>query len=353
MFRKFAIKCIAIGVIIGLPLLFRYYVDTFNVFHWQNIRFTSAEPNKNFVKTQYIIHTPDKFNAFVFGSSRVGYIPPNRLPRILNNDTPLHWYNMTCSEGIPAEHLLTIRTFLENHVHIDMILLGFDNISMYASEELHKALLLRIPHQVYEKNQGGVYKLYLLDSPDISVIKEVIQYNSKTHEKDSKIFYDYGTFPKNNDFSLTESPQIERYMSFHQSPYTQKDAHKDIIAISNLCAENKIPLVLFTNPIYETTYRDAVGDGYFDFLRAVAQECEFYNFSSLNNYSTNPHYYFEGSHYRPALGLLVEKILFGTDEERTEIRREVGDELWGEKVNAENVDFIISELKNQLTESDS
>ena len=32
-----------------------YHYDTFNVFHWQNIRFTGAETNKNFVKTKYII----------------------------------------------------------------------------------------------------------------------------------------------------------------------------------------------------------------------------------------------------------------------------------------------------------
>lgn len=48
------------------------------------------------------------------------------------------------------------------------------------------------------------------------------------------------------------------------------------------------------------------------------------------------------------LGLLVEKVLFGTDEKREGIRREAGDALWGAKVNAENVEEVIAHLQGQL-----
>ncbi|MDE5775819.1 MAG: hypothetical protein K2H67_02950, partial [Treponemataceae bacterium] len=77
--KKFLLKLAIIAfpfltLALTLSLLNMHY-DTFNVFHWKNIRFTSAEPNKNFVKTQYIIHNPKKFNAFIFGSSRVANIP--------------------------------------------------------------------------------------------------------------------------------------------------------------------------------------------------------------------------------------------------------------------------------------
>ena len=130
--------------------------------------------------------------------------------------------------------------------------------------------------------------------------------------------------------------------------YTQKNVQDDIATITEFCREHDIKLILFTNPIYETTYKDAVDCGYFDFLRKVSEKCEFYNFSSLNNFTTDPRYYFESSHYRPALGLLVEKMLFGTEEEREQIRAEAGDELWGVKVNAGNVDVVISELQKQI-----
>ena len=346
--RRFFLKCACILIFIGLFIATAFYFDTFNVFHWKNLRFTAAEPNKNYVKTQNIIHNPQKFNAFVFGSSRVGNIPPDNLPAAADG-TQLRWYNMTYSEGIPAEHLLSMQTFWEHGVDIKMILLGFDNIPMYASVKQHKNQLLRIPSQVYEENETQFLRPYLQKFPALSIIKESLGYKSSEHAEDTALFYNYGVAKGNLDFSLGENPDISRFVSNHPKlGYTQKNAQNDIAAIAAFCKEHGIKLVLFTNPIYETTYRDAVEDGYLDFLRKVSEQCEFYNFSSLNNFTQDPRYYFESSHYRPALGLLVEKMLFGTDEERGQIRRDAGDELWGIKVNAENTEFVLSELQKQI-----
>ena len=344
--KKFLLKLVIIILPFLTMALLRMHYDTFNVFHWRNIRFTSAEPNKNFIKTQYIIHNPQKFNAFIFGSSRVGNIPPDALPKE-SDGVSLRWYNMTHSMGIPAEHLMTIRTFLANGVDIDMILLGFDNNAMFESVGQHERQLLRMPFQVYEANVFRFYVPYLKNITARSIIKEVSRYNAAEKETETERFYDWGGSA--SDFSLTENPQMERYVSAHGgAQFSQTKACEDIAAVAELCRENGIALVLFTSPLYETTYRDAEENGYFDFLRSVAGVAEFYNFSSLNSYTTNPQYYFESSHYRPVLGLLVEQVLFGTDEERESIRREAGDALWGTKVNAGNVEEIIVYLQEQI-----
>lgn len=346
--KKFYAKCAFLALILLMTVLFTYHIDTFNVFHWDNLRFTTAEPNKNFVKTQYILHNPSTFNAFIFGSSRVGNIPPDGLPDFLPDGTPLRWYNMTYSEGIPTEHLLTLKTFLENGVRPTMILLGFDNIPMYASIPQHKQQMLRTPYQVYEENKWDFYRAYLMRLPHFPVIREVLLYDADSHSDDRNAFYRFGTFSRNLDFSLATDFQPERFVSSHGSGFTEKSAYKDIEAIASLCRENGIKLIVFTNPIYESTYRASVADGYFDFLKSVASVCEFYNFSTLNNFTTAPRYYFESSHYRPALGLIIEKMLFGTDEERAEIQQNAGDELWGVRVNAENVEFVISKLQRLI-----
>lgn len=346
--KKFLLKSAIIAftfltLALTLTLLNMHY-DTFNVFHWKNIRFTSAEPNKNFVKTQYIIHNPKKFNAFIFGSSRVRNIPLDALPMEADGK-PLRWYNMTHSEGIPAEHLATIQTFLANGIDIDMILLGFDNITMYTSVDQHKKQLLRMPFQVYEESPMRFYVPYLKNITASSIIKEVEHYNAAEMKAETERFYEWGGCE--NDFSLTENPQMERYDIGHLG-YSQKDAHKDIEEIETLCSKHNIKLVLFTSPMYQTLYRNSVEDGYFDFLRAVAQKCEFYNFSALNNYTVNPQYYYEWSHYRPALGLLVNTILFGTDEDRERIRLDASDKLWGVRVNANNVEEVVDYLQKQI-----
>ncbi len=323
-----------------------FHYDTFNVFHWKDIRFTDAEPNKNFIKTRYILEVPQKFNAFVFGSSRIGYIPPDGLPKVLDG-TDLHWYNMTCSEGIPVEHYMTLQTFLNNGVHVEMVVVGFDNISMYTSLDKHKHQLLRRPYQVYEDSKWTFFKPYLKFVGAESIMAQVDSYTPEEHAEKKQFFYDFGTDPLVADFGLTEDPQMDRYEAGFTG-FPQKDSYKDLEKIVHLCRENGIKLVLFTSPLYQSIYRNSVADGYLSFLKDVAQECEFYNFSTLNNFSQNPKYYFEANHYRPALGIRIEKVMFGTDAEREEVRRESGDDLFGAKVGAENVDYVIGRLLEQF-----
>ena len=318
------------------------------MFHWSNIRFTSAEPNKNFVKTQYIIHNPKKFNAFIFGSSRVGHLPKDALPESINN-FDLKWYNMTSSVGTPNDHLMTLQTFLKANVTVKAVVIGFDEISMYRSAEVQKYDLLRMPFQLY-KNKFEFYVPYLKMKTDESIKKQIDEYIAKNHVYEKDVFYTYGwSGGKTADYSLTENPVMERYNA-NSVVYYQKDSYKDLEAIINLCKKNSIKLIFFTNPLYQNLYKASVNAGYFDFLRKVAQNCEFYNFSSLNKYTKNPAYYFEWSHYRPALGLLIEKMIFGTEEERAQIRKDAGDELWGIKVNAENIDFVIQKLQEQISD---
>lgn len=339
---RLAFICIPFFLLLFVP----FYLDTFNVFHWRSRRFTTATPNENFIKTKYILRNPKKFNAFIFGSSRAGNLPADALPKDLNGKT-LYWYNMTYSLGIPSEHYLSLKTFLENGVGIDFVIVEFDELSMYVSIEQHKNDLLRIPYQVYEESPQKFFSPYLQiqNVMDMSILKQVIAYKKNSHTDDTKLFYGYGGWK--GDFSLTASPNLEGYEA-RPIYYTQKEAHKDIEDIVKLCDENKIKLVLLTSPTYQTTYRKSIDAGYFDFLKKVAKQCEFYNFSALNNFTRNPQYYYESSHFRPALGLLVEKILFGTEEERSRIRQDANDEAWGINVNAENIDSIILNLKKQI-----
>ena len=73
--RKFLIK-ISIFLFYSFLLVvaFPYVVDPFNVFHADNIRPSIIEPNKKYIKMKYILKNPNKFNAYMFGSSRVGAI---------------------------------------------------------------------------------------------------------------------------------------------------------------------------------------------------------------------------------------------------------------------------------------
>ena len=353
--KKYLIKSCILGLFIIAFICCEYRVwnypqaleyDTFNIFHWKNMRFTTAVANKNYIKTKYVLKNPKKYNAFILGSSRIGALPQKALPSELNGEA-LHWYNMTYVSGTPRENFLTLKTFLENNVDVKMVMVGFDEIMLFTSYEQHTKELLCFPYQEYEASKIRFFRPYLMAQVEPSIKEEVKVYDALAHESETELFYSYGG--TDEDFSLTENPDLPRYEVPYKTENLFPDSYKDLEEMVEFCAKKGITLVLFANPMFQILYRESVyGADYLNLLRNVAQKCEFYNFSALNRITTDPQYFFEYSHYRPVVGLMMEQLIFGTEEEKARIRREAGDELWGMKVNAENVDLVIQHLQEQL-----
>ena len=78
--KRFLIKLLPFVIwIFLLMVVVPVTIDPYNVFHVENIRDNGIEPNKNFLKTEYVIRHPDRFDAFLFGSSRVSSIHSDRI----------------------------------------------------------------------------------------------------------------------------------------------------------------------------------------------------------------------------------------------------------------------------------
>lgn len=349
--KKFCLKIAILLFFISIRFFYTAYIDTYNVFHPYNVRFTEAEPNKNFIKTKYVVENKDKFNAFVLGSSRVSYIPIDFLPKFFDGE-PLNWYNMTYSEGIPEENFLTLKTFVEKGVDVKMILMAFDSIAMYANYTDHQHQFLRMSYQEYEKNPLKYYAQYLIPIPDFSIATQIVRYSKKENIERSKWFYEYGTNIQDFEVNLEEKTDLSRYETI-SFDYSETESWKCLQAIKNYCDEKNIELVLVTNPMYITNYKISVEKGYFDFLEKVAGCCEFYNFSCLSKYTTIPNYFHEFSHYKSFVGLEMTKILFGTEAEKKDAKQRAvlnSDDsyLFGMKVTRENYKIVKQRLIRQL-----
>ena len=62
--KKFLWKiCPFILFILVLEIAIPMAVDPYNVFHWRQIRDNGVEPNSNYIKMEYILHNPDKFDS--------------------------------------------------------------------------------------------------------------------------------------------------------------------------------------------------------------------------------------------------------------------------------------------------
>ena len=120
------------------------------------------------------------------------------------------------------------------------------------------------------------------------------------------------------------------------------DTISDIKKIVEICKENDIELIIFTNPMHYITYMASVEENYFEFLEGVAKITDFYNFSSLNDVTLDNNNYFETSHYKAEVGDMIINVICNGQKYNG-----LYEQGFGVKVTSENVNEFINMLKKQ------
>lgn len=323
-----------------LQASFSIMLDPFNVFHVMNIRDNGVEPNKNYIKMKYILANPEKFNAFLFGSSRVGTIHTDKIK--------LHGqrvYNMTYSVGLPSEHLDNMKTFLANNIIPSAIYIGVDNISYTNRKESHLNDFLRCPYEYLHNDFIHFCSLYVFSSAAAESVDTIIKHSSSENFADR--FYQYGWW---SDYDRTTNFDWSkvRYIPSSNNNIDKKLMHENlsyIKEIAKLCTEHNIKLVIFTNPMHCITYMKALEKNYLEFLEELAYITEFYNFSGLNDITLDNNNYFETSHYKPETGDLIINIMCN---EISYPKLEA--QGFGVKVTRDNIHELINMLRTQAEE---
>jgi hypothetical protein len=315
----FLVFCLAVAFIPS------YIIDPYNVFHWKKIRNNGVEPNKNYIKTKYIIENPNDYDGFMFGSSRVGAIHVEKI-------TSLKIYNMTYSAGVPQEHYKTLETFIDNGVNMDIVYMGVDSFSYTENPEKHYAQGLRSPYQ-YLENIGNFLNIYINPAMVVQSLPTIMK-NKDTAE--AEIFYTYGwwcDYDRSTTVDWSEvTPSIGKYYRFEETL-------QDIQNIKDLCDANGIKLVVFTNPMYKITYEASVEVDYLEFLRRLADITDYYNFSGINDITVNTDNYIDASHYNAYVGdVLIDTIVNGKTDEK------LYKQGFGWYVTADNIDDLLGIL---------
>ncbi len=303
--RKFIYK-ILIFSSLSIPffiilIIYNVWLDPFGVIRG-DMQTQKTEPNQHYLKIKYCIDNPKKYNAFLFGSSRVGKIDVSKITDGNN------WYNFTYSECVPYETLQDIRLLLHHNVNIKKIIIGLDEISYLVSHKLHKDQSLRKSYV----NIINPYLYYLLLRPSLSMYENIL--NADTSRFYSKgaysVIYSDGSFkPNKKDTFIETHPLIHIRDTVFNNPYWReyyseriKQAIYEIAEIKQLSTRNNIKLIFFINPIYEKTYLKAIDNHFFLFLEQLSIITKHYDFSGINEITTNKLNYYENSHYRPIVG---------------------------------------------------
>lgn len=335
--RKFLTK-VSVFVIYAflLQVVFPYVVDPFNVFHASAIRATGVEPNQNYIKMTYILDNPEKFDGFLFGSSRVGAI---HTEKIMGKKI----YNMTYSVGLPSEHLANLKTFLRNGIHPSIIYIGIDNLCTSGQPQAHITEPLRCPYEYLITDKVYFYSLYL--NP-YETLCSLWYYFTKPNSLNVDAFYQYGWWCEYGRKPTInwETDEIKPYVGKTFNDKVLPNALNAVKEITDICRKNNIEFILFTNPLHHVTYRATVKENnYLYFLEELAKITDFYNFSGLNDVTLNNDNYLETSHYKAEVGDMIINVI--CNDKKYDGLYEQG---FGMKVTNENADEFTRMLRGQL-----
>ncbi len=337
--KKFLLKvCIFAMILAVIFVPFAVIVDPFNIFHASNPVVNGVEPNKNYVKMHNVLTHPDRYDSFLFGSSRVGFMDVEKMDDGV-------YYDMMYSEGLPAEHLDNLRVMIERGIIPKNVTVGLDDITYFVDPALHVNQLYRLPFPwdgtLSEKI--GFYLRYF-DLITLSQSLEVLKEHKQNDPDAMKRLITTGTE------NLHIVPQFnyegaDAWWSDYY--YPREEVLNEIRELKELCEEYDINLRVFTNPLNAITYTKDIDNGYLVFLEELAEVTDYWNFSGYNNVTLNYDNYYETSHYCPAVGdMIIDTIYHGkTDPELLE-------QGFGVYVTKENVGELIELLKGQAINYD-
>jgi hypothetical protein len=339
---------LALGILlgtVGLVGLLNYIVDPYGLLR-KDFTYQFIEPDKNFIKIRFIAQNPDRYDSFVFGSSRVNSIDVRKIQGY-------KCYNVHYSGGLPRDHLDNIRFLLKKGVRIKLILIGLDDFSFREDPDARLHQPLRYPYPpVLNQHPFPYYLRYFFSFQDWEIMQEVLSgYKKKLFKKTGENPTCYELFVTGQMFFYETDRQIEadpekhrndpKFLKHRINPGNHlKEAIEDLGEIVRLAEAHHVRLVLFINPLHKNVFLDSGLD--FDrFKRALSHLSGFYDFSGLNSVTTDNYNYYETSHYRWNVGdLVLARIL---NDRNIKVPED-----FGQWVTAENIDLHLKALRQQV-----
>jgi hypothetical protein len=339
----------ALGILlgsVGLVGLTNYILDPYGLLR-KDFSYQFIEPNKNFIKIRFISQNPDRYDAFLFGSSRVNSIDVRRIQGY-------KCYNVHYSGGLPRDHLDNLRYLLKKGVKIRLILIGLDDFSFREDPDARLRQPLRYPYPpVLNQHPFPYYLRTLFSFQDWKIMQEVWSgYQKKLFKKGGANATCYELFATGQMFFDQVDRQIEDHPEEHRNDpkFLQrvvrsgnhlKTAIADLKEIVRLAQAHQVRLVLFINPGHKNVFLDS-GEDFDRFKRALSHLSGFYDFSGLNSVTTDNYNYYETSHFRRNVGDLVIARIFNDRSINVP-------EDFGQWVTAENIDLHLKALRQQVS----
>lgn len=308
-YKKFILRFIVlVCIFLGIIMFINYKIDCYGIFT-SDYNKVGQETNNNFIKTKYIIENPEKFDSFIFGSSRVEYIPVENLQCG-------KFYNMTYVQGIPSEWLDTIKTFKENNVNMKNIIIAIDDFSATIFPEEHKNSPNLLSYSDIKSNISNIIKYYLLKNPfderSKTILKNGRASNVNIEGTGRVVRIDDESFYSSDEHLNKEMFERPTILGNYENNRID-EVIREIQEIKKLCDDNNIELTVIFNPLHITTYENQNKEKLSEFKSRLAEIIDYWDFNNINEVTTNNYYWYETSHYREIVGAMILKTIYGNE----------------------------------------
>jgi len=303
--------------------------------------------NQHIFNPEYIFRYPNRFDSFIFGSSRIGVIDPGKI-------NAGKFYNMSYPAGLPSEHLSILKAFLQKGIKIKTVIIGLDDFCFTISPKEHEQQLLTIMHpSVTGRSLSNIFLAFFFRVPnlfEIANVKKLLFYDEgeekfRFNEKGLHLFW----FEKEKEITLsgkalflTDAIQVSPGLFNEQ---LEDDAFSIIRELISLSEKNNFKLIIFFNP-FNSKIHIKYAKSMLEVKLKLASMIDFYDFSGLNSVTLNNLNYYEESHYRYLVGDMIVKRIFGDGD--INIPRDFGVLVTGENVN-EHIAKQKRDLEKYLT----
>ena len=306
--KKFVLKCFIFALFCAVvSTVFPLIADPYNVFHVENIRDNGVEPNKHYIKMEHLLNNEVEFDAYLFGSSRVGALHTEKLEGV-------NCYNMTYSAGLPVEHLENVRSLIAAGKTVKRVYIGVDVASYTTSSEAHLSDPIRMPYEYAKNNMLDFYRTYFDPAKAFRSLPTVMKNEPDPDYAD--IFYNRGWAIDYDVENMADDAYVENTIEDDTDWVAEMELELAAIGeLKKLCDSNGIELVIFTLPMHEVTYRSALKHGYEDFLAGLSAVTSFYDFSGINAITQDTAKYIDPSHFNAYVGDLMIDVMNGNEPE--------------------------------------
>lgn len=289
-YRKFFKYSLILSFVLILALVsVNIYQDKYGIFK-NDFSKQKFWPNERYVKVKYILKHPDKYDSFIFGSSRAQLFNT----KLIKTEK---FYNCSFEVSSIYENLRYLKLFLKHGIKIKTIILCIENESFMYGDNPYIAFDMTYKHNCFYypetlKQKIRFFSNYLFINPFNNAPNQIVffDFNRKT-------IFDSGTMAQNMDLKTFKksTKKIDKVYTnkFKYNPVNLKLLEE----FTKICEQNNINLIVVVLPEHYKSYKVNNLAEYNRYKQKLSEITPYYDFSGVNKMTTDDSNFFNYMHF--------------------------------------------------------